>query len=67
MQCDLFRVLIECLFAYLQGVNVIRKMVQSNVDKRLLMWEQYCLDHCFEVPEGFVLPKSVCPLQLSLC
>ncbi|KAL6182959.1 hypothetical protein ACLB2K_044370 [Fragaria x ananassa] len=40
------------------GVNVIRKMVQSNVDKRLLMWEQYCLDHCFEVPEGFVLPKS---------
>ncbi|XP_050379225.1 protein MIS12 homolog [Argentina anserina] len=41
-----------------KGVDLIRKRVQSNVDKRLLMWEQYCLDHCFEVPEGFVLPKT---------
>lgn len=41
-----------------KGITRIRKLVQSNVDKRLVMWERYCLEHCFEVPEGFVLPKS---------
>ncbi|KAM5571048.1 protein MIS12 [Rosa sericea] len=51
-----------------KGVNLIRKMVQSNVDKRLVMWERYCLDHCFEVPEGFVLPKSgETPVDSSVC
>ncbi|CAI9113428.1 OLC1v1014031C1 [Oldenlandia corymbosa var. corymbosa] len=33
-------------------------MIQSNLDKRMSMWEKYCLSHCFAVPEGFVLPKA---------
>lgn len=34
-------------------------MVQAVLDKRLGMWEKYCLLHCFAVPEGFSLPKAV--------
>lgn len=60
----LFKVLFGCLCTYLQGITRIRKLVQSNVDKRLVMWERYCLEHCFEVPEGFVLPKNVGPFLL---
>ncbi|XP_010110075.2 protein MIS12 homolog isoform X2 [Morus notabilis] len=41
-----------------KGVALIRKMIQSVLDKRLVMWEEYCFNHCFEVPEGFSLPKS---------
>ncbi|XVE56726.1 hypothetical protein DITRI_Ditri04bG0034100 [Diplodiscus trichospermus] len=33
-------------------------MIQSSLDKRLAMWEKYCLRHCFTVPEGFSLPKN---------
>ncbi|XP_039056909.1 protein MIS12 homolog [Hibiscus syriacus] len=41
-----------------KGVNYIRNMIQSSLDKRLAMWEKYCLRHCFSVPEGFSLPKN---------
>nr|KJB84176.1 hypothetical protein B456_N008500 [Gossypium raimondii] len=41
-----------------KGVNYIRNMIQSSLDKRLAMWEKYCLCHCFTVPEGFSLPKN---------
>ncbi|XWS60374.1 hypothetical protein CRYUN_Cryun07bG0030700 [Craigia yunnanensis] len=41
-----------------KGVNYIRNMIQSSLDKRLAMWEKYCLRHCFTVPEGFSLPKN---------
>lgn len=41
-----------------EGVTYIRNMIQSVLDKRLGMWEQYCLRHCFAVPEGFSLLKS---------
>ncbi|KAF3966248.1 hypothetical protein CMV_009635 [Castanea mollissima] len=41
-----------------QGVARVRKIVQSVLDKRLAMWEQYCLRHCFGVPPGFSLPKT---------
>ncbi|XVF54530.1 hypothetical protein PTKIN_Ptkin05aG0188100 [Pterospermum kingtungense] len=41
-----------------KGVNHIRNMIQSSLDKRLAMWEKYCLHHCFTVPEGFSLPKN---------
>ncbi|XP_022736622.1 protein MIS12 homolog [Durio zibethinus] len=41
-----------------KGVNYIRNMIQSSLDKRLAMWEKYCLRHCFMVPEGFSLPKN---------
>ncbi|XP_021286820.1 protein MIS12 homolog [Herrania umbratica] len=41
-----------------KGVNYIRNMIQSSLDKRLAMWEKYCLRHCFTVPEGFSLSKN---------
>ncbi|KAK3040226.1 hypothetical protein RJ639_028938 [Escallonia herrerae] len=41
-----------------KGVAHIRNMIQSNLDKRLAMWEKYCLMHCFVVPEGFSLRKT---------
>lgn len=48
-----------CLFDLLKGVDCIRNMVQSVLDKRLAIWEKYCLRHCFAVPQVFVMPKSV--------
>ncbi|XP_039011535.1 protein MIS12 homolog [Hibiscus syriacus] len=41
-----------------KGINYICNMIQSSLDKRLAMWE-YCLRHCFMIPEGFSLPKNV--------
>ncbi|GKE90572.1 protein MIS12 [Tanacetum coccineum] len=42
-----------------QGLNYIRFMIQSSLDKRLSMWEKYyCFLHIFSVPEGFSLPKD---------
>uniref|UniRef100_A0A5B6YPB3 Centromere protein Mis12 n=1 Tax=Davidia involucrata TaxID=16924 RepID=A0A5B6YPB3_DAVIN len=41
-----------------KGVAHIRNMIQSVLYKRLAMWETYCLQHCFSVPEGFSLPQA---------
>lgn len=41
-----------------EGVDYIRKTVQMRLDKRLSVWERYCLSQCFMVPEGFSLPKD---------
>ncbi|CAL5372139.1 unnamed protein product [Camellia sinensis] len=41
-----------------KGVSDIGNMIRSALDKRLSMWEKYCLRHCFVVPEGFSLPKA---------
>lgn len=41
-----------------KGVSDIGNMIRSALDKRLSMWEKYCLRHCFIVPEGFSLPKA---------
>ncbi|KAH6812245.1 hypothetical protein C2S51_026007 [Perilla frutescens var. frutescens] len=41
-----------------KGVSYIRELVQSTLDKRMQMWEEYCLRFCFSVPEGFHLPKA---------
>lgn len=41
-----------------KGVNYIHKKMQSVLDERLAMWEEYCLLHCFRVPEGFSMPKN---------
>lgn len=41
-----------------KGVGRIRNLIQATLDKRLDMWEKYCLRHCFVVPEGFSLPKA---------
>ncbi|XP_038976470.1 protein MIS12 homolog [Phoenix dactylifera] len=41
-----------------RGVSSLRHLTQAVLDKRMAMWEKYCLRHCFAVPEGFVLPKA---------
>ncbi|CAN6578006.1 unnamed protein product [Malus baccata var. baccata] len=46
-----------------RGVDIIRKKVQSDLDKKLAVWEQYCLDYVFRVPEGFDPFKNVCSFQ----
>ncbi|GKA31505.1 hypothetical protein Tco_0717810 [Tanacetum coccineum] len=44
----------------IKGLNYIRFMTPSSLDKRLLMWEKfYCFLHIFVVPEGFSSPKDV--------
>ncbi|KAM1259950.1 hypothetical protein ACFX2I_039247 [Malus domestica] len=42
-----------------RGVDIIRKKVQSDLDKKLAVWEQYCLDYVFRVPEGFDPAKDI--------
>ncbi|KNA05733.1 hypothetical protein SOVF_187670 [Spinacia oleracea] len=41
-----------------KGIDSIRNTIQASLDKRLIMWEQYCLRHCFTVPSGFSLPSE---------
>ena len=41
-----------------EGVAQIKNMVQLTLDKRLSLWEKYCLHNCFKVPQGFSLPKA---------
>ncbi|CAN6714229.1 unnamed protein product [Malus baccata var. baccata] len=53
-----------------RGVDIIRKKVQSDLDKKLAVWEQYCLDYVFRVPEGFDPAKDDEPpvdVDDSLC
>ncbi|XP_023530578.1 protein MIS12 homolog [Cucurbita pepo subsp. pepo] len=42
----------------IMGISRVRTLVQSGLDKRLAMWEKYCLNHCFSVPEDFSLPSN---------
>ncbi|CAL9156984.1 unnamed protein product [Musa hybrid cultivar] len=41
-----------------RGVSSLRHLTQAVLDKRMSMWEKYCLRHCFSIPDGFVLPKT---------
>ncbi|OVA12508.1 Centromere protein Mis12 [Macleaya cordata] len=41
-----------------KGISSIRNVIQEVLDKRMGMWEKYCIRHCFAVPEGFSLPKA---------
>ncbi|XP_042483080.1 protein MIS12 homolog [Macadamia integrifolia] len=41
-----------------KGISSIRHMIQVVLNRRMGMWEKYCLRHCFTVPEGFSLTKS---------
>ncbi|KAG6587622.1 Protein MIS12-like protein, partial [Cucurbita argyrosperma subsp. argyrosperma] len=43
----------------IMGISRVRTLAQSGLDKRLAMWEKYCLNHCFSVPEDFSLPSNV--------
>jgi len=67
-----FKICLNCLYLlehcfFMQGVAYLHNMIQSVLDKHLGMWEQYCLRHCFSVPEGFSLPKDVRFLFRGLC
>lgn len=42
-----------------KGVAYLHYMIQTALDKRMDMWEKYCMEHCFVVPQGFTLPKPV--------
>ncbi|KAL0922568.1 hypothetical protein M5K25_006559 [Dendrobium thyrsiflorum] len=41
-----------------KGISSLRYLVEGVLDKQTTLWEKYCLNHCFAVPEGFVLPKN---------
>ncbi|KAL5996784.1 hypothetical protein ACLOJK_007704 [Asimina triloba] len=41
------------------GVSLLFDKIQSTLDKKMGMWEKYCLQHCFDVPDGFSLLKAV--------
>lgn len=47
-----------------KGVACVRNKVQSAMDRRLNMWEKYCLRHCFVVPDGFSMSEAVSFLVL---
>ncbi|XP_074580397.1 protein MIS12 homolog [Curcuma longa] len=41
-----------------RGVSSLQYLIKGVLDKRMSMWEKYCLQTCFSVPDGFVLPNS---------
>ncbi|XP_057519933.1 protein MIS12 homolog [Amaranthus tricolor] len=41
-----------------KGIDYIHGTIQASLDKRLSLWEKYCLRHCFTVPTGFCLPSQ---------
>ncbi|PIN10791.1 hypothetical protein CDL12_16615 [Handroanthus impetiginosus] len=41
-----------------KGVAYIRNLIQLTIDQRMQKWEEYCLRFCFNVPDGFSLPKA---------
>ncbi|XP_065860654.1 protein MIS12 homolog [Euphorbia lathyris] len=50
-----------------QGVGHLRSVIESNLGKRLGAWQEYCLHHCFAVPQGFSLQKSESPSESLTC
>lgn len=41
-----------------RGLNAIHHVVKDVLDKRMTNWEKYCFQHCFYIPEGFVVPED---------
>ncbi|KAG9136854.1 hypothetical protein Leryth_004585, partial [Lithospermum erythrorhizon] len=41
-----------------QGVSLVKDRVQFVLNKGLTAWENYCLQHCFSLPQGFTLPET---------
>lgn len=41
-----------------RGLNAIHHVVKDALDKRMTNWEKYCFRHCFNIPEGFVVPED---------
>ncbi|MQL81315.1 hypothetical protein Taro_013771 [Colocasia esculenta] len=42
-----------------RGITSLHHAVRATLNKRMSLWERYCLLHCFSVPEGFSSDKSV--------
>ncbi|CAL5198503.1 unnamed protein product [Lathyrus oleraceus] len=42
-----------------QGFDRILQNVQSDLDRKLAVWEEYCRFHCFSLPEGFHMPNTL--------
>uniref|UniRef100_A0A1D1YST3 Zinc finger MYND domain-containing protein 10 n=1 Tax=Anthurium amnicola TaxID=1678845 RepID=A0A1D1YST3_9ARAE len=42
----------------LRGISSLRHIAQTTMNKRLGVWERYCLVHCFSVPDGFSSEKA---------
>ncbi|KAF0931573.1 hypothetical protein E2562_005540 [Oryza meyeriana var. granulata] len=41
-----------------RGVISIHNLVKDVLDKRMSNWENYCLQHCFTIPEGFLMRED---------
>ncbi|KAL6634752.1 hypothetical protein ACP70R_027423 [Stipagrostis hirtigluma subsp. patula] len=41
-----------------RGINGCQRLVKNALDKRMSIWEKYCLQHCFTVPEGFTVNED---------
>ncbi|CAN6348495.1 unnamed protein product [Urochloa humidicola] len=41
-----------------RGLNAIRHVVKDALDKKMANWEKFCFQHCFSIPEGFVVPED---------
>ncbi|CAL5058583.1 unnamed protein product [Urochloa decumbens] len=41
-----------------RGLNAIRHVVRDALGKKMTNWEKYCFQHCFNIPEGFVVPED---------
>uniref|UniRef100_A0A0A9CFV8 Protein MIS12 homolog n=1 Tax=Arundo donax TaxID=35708 RepID=A0A0A9CFV8_ARUDO len=41
-----------------RGLNDIHNVIMNVLYKRMMNWEKYCLEHCLNVPEGFVVPED---------
>ncbi|CAA6655363.1 unnamed protein product [Spirodela intermedia] len=54
-----------CVVLRSQGISSLRHMTQATLNKRLGLWERYCLLHCFSVPEGFSSAKDVGALNID--
>ncbi|KAF8759292.1 hypothetical protein HU200_010330 [Digitaria exilis] len=41
-----------------RGLNAIHHVVKGALDKRMTIWEKYCFQHCFSIPEGFIVSED---------
>ncbi|WVZ93158.1 hypothetical protein U9M48_039162 [Paspalum notatum var. saurae] len=48
-----------------RGLNAIRHVIKDALDKRMTNWEKYCFQHCFYLPEGFVVPEDTCEFDVG--
>nr|CAB3454204.1 unnamed protein product [Digitaria exilis] len=48
-----------------RGLNAIHHVVKGALDKRMTIWEKYCFQHCFGIPEGFIVSEDVRTLYLK--